>query len=160
MATSGKGKTLVADRRSPPVRKRTAVKAPKPRKKRRGLIARFFLFIWRIVWGILWRVSAVGAMVLGAAVLFFVMQLPPLDNQLDGRARGSVTMQDRNGDVFAWRGETFGGQMTAKTVSLNLLNAVVATEDKRFYQHFGISPRGIASCHPHQPGRRSWPAGG
>ncbi len=109
-------------------------------------MARFFLFIWSIIWSILWRVSAVGGLILGAAVLFFVAQLPPLDRQLDGRSRGSVTMQDRDGAVFAWRGETFGAQMTAKTVSLNLLNAIVATEDKRFYQHFGISPRGIASA--------------
>ncbi len=109
-------------------------------------MARFFLFIWSIIWSILWRVGAVGGLVLGAAVLFFVAQLPPLDRQLDGRSRGSVTMQDRDGAVFAWRGETFGAQMTAKTVSLNLLNAIVATEDKRFYQHFGISPRGIASA--------------
>jgi penicillin-binding protein 1A len=149
MASTSKGKTLVADRRYGGPSKRAPAKAPaprKPRKKKRGLMARFFLFIWSIVWSILWRVGAVGGLVLGAAVLFFVAQLPPLDKQLDGRSRGSVTMQDRDGAVFAWRGETFGAQMTAKTVSLNLLNAIVATEDKRFYQHFGISPRGIASA--------------
>ena len=145
MVTSGKGKTLVADRRSPAPR-RSAAKTVPPRRKKRGLFARFVLFLWRILWGIAWRVSAVGAMILVAAVLFFVAQLPPLDRQLDGRARGSVTMQDRNGAVFAWRGETFEGQMTAKTVSRNLLHAIIATEDKRFYRHLGISPRGIASA--------------
>ena len=148
MASSGKGKTLVADRRHAPA-KRAPARAPaprKPRKKKRGLVARVFLFIWAILWGILWRAGAVGATILGCAVLFFLVQLPPLDSQLDGRARGSVTMQDRDGAVFAWRGETFGEQMTAKTVSLNLLHAIIATEDKRFYQHFGISPRGIASA--------------
>ena len=65
---------------------------------------------------------------------------------LDGRAKGSVTLLDRNDTVFAWRGETFGGQITADTVSPYLLHAVIATEDKRFYQHFGVSPRGIASA--------------
>ena len=65
---------------------------------------------------------------------------------LDARARGSVTLLDRNGEVFAWRGEQFGGQITAATVSPNLRNAIIATEDKRFYRHFGISPRGIASA--------------
>lgn len=33
-----------------------------------------------------------------------------------------------------------------ETVSPHLRNAVVATEDKRFYSHWGISPRGIASA--------------
>ena len=75
MARSGKGKTLVADKRYDAPKKATP-KAPtqrKPRKKKRGLVARFFLFIWRIIWGILWRVTAVGGMVLGCAVLFFVV---------------------------------------------------------------------------------------
>jgi penicillin-binding protein 1A len=53
---------------------------------------------------------------------------------------------DRNGEVFAWRGETFGGQIDAASVSPNLLNAIVATEDRRFYWHAGVSPRGILSA--------------
>lgn len=151
MATSGKGKTLVADRRYPSAGKRAPAKSPSPRKaaprrKKRGVVARVLLFFWAIIWGIFWRASVVGASVLGCAILFFLVQLPPVTELLDGRARGSVTMLDRDGQTFAWRGETFDGQMTADTVSLNLKNAIVATEDKRFYQHFGISPRGIASA--------------
>ena len=110
------------------------------------MFARFFLFVWRVVWGIFWRTSAVGAMILGFAVLYFYAQLPPLSSLLDGRARGSVTLQDRDGAVYAWRGETYVGNVSADQVSPNLVNAVVATEDKRFYRHFGISPRGIVSA--------------
>ena len=57
-----------------------------------------------------------------------------------------MTLQDYRGDVFAWRGDQFGGMVTTETVSPHLHNAVVATEDKRFYNHFGLSPRGIASA--------------
>ena len=150
MATTGKGKPLVADRRptaGAKVARRPAAKSPvrRSRTPKRGLVARVVGFIWGILWGILWRLGVIGAMIVGCAVLYFLVQLPPLETLLDGRARGSVTLQDRDGAVFAWRGETFGGQ-TAETVSLNLLHAVIATEDKRFYQHFGISPRGIASA--------------
>jgi penicillin-binding protein 1A len=149
MATSGKGKPLVADRRptaaKPATRTASKPATRKPRAKKRGWIARFFLFLWALVWGIVWRVGAVTAMIVGCAVLYFFVQLPPLENLLDGRARGSVTLQDRTGAVYAWRGETFGG-LTADTASLNLVHAVIATEDKRFYRHFGISPRGIASA--------------
>jgi penicillin-binding protein 1A len=67
-------------------------------------------------------------------------------------------MLDRDGQVFAWRGEQFGGQITADTVSPHLKNAIIATEDRRFYRHFGISPRGIAGRHPDQPARRAQPA--
>ncbi len=157
MVTSKGGKgPLVADRRyargattAQPARKAVPPKPPrKPQRPRRrhGLIVGTILFFWRMIWSVLWRVTAVGALILGAIVMYFYAQLPPLTDLLDGRARGSVTMLDRSGEVFAWRGETFGGQITADTVSKYLHDAVVATEDKRFYWHMGISPRGIASA--------------
>jgi penicillin-binding protein 1A len=156
------GRPLVADRRyaSQPraggssngsgPRKPAAPKPRKPSRPRRvrrqhGLIVGFFVAIWRVVWGIAWRATAIGALLLGGVVFYFYAQMPPITELVDGRARGSVTMQDRNGEVFAWRGETFG-VIDADTVSPYLHDAVVATEDKRFYWHLGISPRGIASA--------------
>ena len=103
-------------------------------------------FLWRIVWGVVWRTGAVVALILGLATFYFHAQLPDYTGLLDGRNRGSVTLLDTNGQVFAWRGETFGGQTTAENVSPFLKSAVIATEDKRFYRHFGVSPRGIASA--------------
>ena len=143
---SGKGsgggpKKPASKKPSAPRRRRAA----RPRRQH-GFILGSFLFLWRVFWGITWRVSAVGALILGGFVWYYYAQLPALDELVDGRARGSVTMLDRNGEVFAWRGETFGGMVTAESVSPYLHDAVVATEDKRFYWHFGISPRGIASA--------------
>jgi 1A family penicillin-binding protein len=80
------------------------------------------------------------------AVGYQYVNLPEVSALLDGRARGSVTLLDEKGEVFAWRGDQFGGVVTTETVSRHLKNAIVATEDKRFYRHFGISPRGIASA--------------
>ena len=102
--------------------------------------------VTRLIWGIGWRVSALVGIALSVAVLFYAATMPPITSLLDGRSKGSVTLLDRDGAVFAWRGEQFGGQITAETVSPHLKNAVVATEDKRFYRHFGISPRGVASA--------------
>lgn len=145
---------MVADRRyGVPKTTRKAAAPPPPRKPRKsapkrqgGLIARFFGFLWRLIFGIIWRVTVVTALIFGGIVFYFYAQLPPVTDLLDGRARGSVTLLDRNDQVFAWRGETFGGQITAENVSPYLHDAVVATEDKRFYRHFGVSPRGIASA--------------
>jgi len=103
-------------------------------------------WLWHLIWGVAWRVGAVGALILAAFVFYFYAQMPPVNDMLDARARGSVTLLDRYDKVFAWRGETFGGQITARTVSPYLHDAVVATEDKRFYSHFGLSPQGIASA--------------
>ncbi len=107
---------------------------------------RFLNWVWRIVWGFTWRVGAVVALIVALAVGYIYTTLPEMNELLDGRARGSVTLLDRYDQVFAWRGDQFGGVVTANSVSPDLKNAVVATEDKRFYRHFGVSPRGIASA--------------
>src|SRR5690606_13682768 len=155
--TGGRKPPLVADRRygTQPKAAPKPKAAAKPRAARRPsrrapwparLAAGLFRAVWRVIWGIGWRIAAMGAIVTGLATLYFYAQLPPLEALIDARTRGSVTMLDREGQVFAWRGETFGGTITADTVSPDLKNAIVATEDKRFYRHLGISPRGIASA--------------
>ena len=155
MSNTGRKKPpLVAERRYP----KKTVAAPKkraaskrsPTKPKRGLIRRFmsaiFSWIFRIIWGIGWRLTLVCTLLLGLAVGYVSLTLPPVEQLFDGRARGSVTLLDASGSVFAWRGDQFGGAVTATSVSPHLKNAIIATEDKRFYQHFGLSPRGIASA--------------
>ncbi|NHB76332.1 transglycosylase domain-containing protein [Rhodobacter calidifons] len=168
MATGNRGRgPLVADKRYPSARAGASAgaatggprkpappkspKAPRGRTRRgrparqHGLIMGLFLALWRVLWGLVWRTTAIGLLVYGGIVGYFYAQLPEVDALIDGRARGSVTMLDRNGEVFAWRGETFG-MVTADSVAKVLHDAIVATEDKRFYWHLGISPRGIASA--------------
>lgn len=91
-----------------------------------------------LIWKFSWRLALAITLIVGGSVAYTAMTLPPMDEIVDGRTRGSVTLMDRNGDVFAWRGDQFGGVVTAETVSRHLHNAIVATEDKRFYWHFGI----------------------
>ncbi len=152
MSTSGKRKPRVVNtRKKKPATRRAAPKRRTRRTKPRGnLVTRIFRatfgWIWRLLWRLFWRGFAVVMLIVGLTVWYYYAQLPPVADLLDARTRGSVTMLDRNGDIFAWRGEQFGGNISADTVSPELKNAVVATEDKRFYRHFGVSPRGIASA--------------
>ena len=151
---SGGRKPATAKRTAKPTGKKATGKkttARKPARKRSGggqggFFRRLFRWIWRLIWGLTWRVGAIAALLLALAVGTVYTTLPDVNALLDGRARGSVTLLDRDGKVFAWRGDQFGGVITADTVSSHLKNAVVATEDKRFYRHFGVSPRGVASA--------------
>ncbi len=153
--SAGKKKTS-AKRSTKPSAKKAAPKKSAPRKTKRkqggkpagggGFIRRFFRWIFRLVWSLTWRLGAIAALLIALAVGLVYVTLPEVDTLLDGRARGSVTLLDRDGKVFAWRGDQFGGVITADTVSPHLKNAVIATEDKRFYRHIGVSPRGIASA--------------
>ncbi|CAM3394746.1 transglycosylase domain-containing protein [Paracoccus nototheniae] len=144
------GKSPVADKRSQP-----APAAATPRKVRRhkkprrggilGWIAGLVSLMWRIVWGSVWRLGMVVALILGAASAYFYVSLPEASDLFDGRARGSVTMLDRDGRVFAWRGETFGA-VDSDQIAPVLRQAVISAEDRRFFRHVGVSPRGIASA--------------
>lgn len=112
----------------------------------RGFAARLLRWVAGLIWAFSWRVGLVVSLIIAGFALFFAATLPPMGDLIDGRARGSVTLIDAEGEVFAWRGDQFGGMITTDTVSPYLRDAVIATEDKRFYRHFGISPRGIASA--------------
>ena len=130
-AASGSG----GGTRKPPAAKTKS--APRRRPPKRNPVTGFFggilRWIMRVIWGIGWRVAFLLAIVIGSVTLFFYQKLPDVTALLDARARGSVTLLDRNGQVFAWRGETFGGQIDAASVSPNLLNAIVATEDRKIF---------------------------
>ncbi|MFT4961020.1 MAG: penicillin-binding protein 1A [Paracoccaceae bacterium] len=151
-----KAKTIKAKPASKPRAKPVSKTRAKPRKRTssggggRGPIRRalraVMMWILRVVWWVTWRVGLVVSLVLGTAVGYQYSKLPDVGAQLDGRAKGSVTLLDRNGDVFAWRGDQFGGVVTTDSVSPFIKHAIVATEDKRFYRHFGVSPRGVASA--------------
>jgi len=171
--TSGRGRgPLVADRRysGTVARKPAKKKAPRkasPRKakpgwslfgrrkktraapRRRGVIGWLlmpFRIVLRALWAVSWRMGVLVGLFLVAAVSYHYSKLPEYQTLLDGRNQGSVTLLDRAGKTFAWRGDQFGGVVTAETVSPHLKNAIVATEDKRFFRHFGVSPRGVASA--------------
>mgnify|MGYP006209136427 FL=1 len=86
------------------------------------------------------------ALIASITVFYYKINLPPVSEMLDARAKGSVTLLDKNKEIFAWRGEQFGEIAQANKISIHLKNAILAVEDKRFYNHFGISPRGIAGA--------------
>ncbi len=151
---AGKPKARSAKKTTKPAARK---RAPARRGKRGGkgggfggrimaAIRRLFRWILGLIWAAVWRVGLVCSVLLAGAVGYIYMDLPELSALLDGRARGSVTLLDREGQVFAWRGDQFGGVVTAQSVSPHLKNAIIATEDKRFYRHFGVSPRGVASA--------------
>ena len=143
---SGKAKPIKTRK---PAAKTSRKKPVRKRAKRTGILAffgRVFRMLLRLVWGFTWRVGVISALILGGMIAYVHSNLPEVTALLDGRARGSVTMLDQDGDVFAWRGDQFGGVVTTDTVSPHLKNAIIATEDKRFYSHFGVSPRGVASA--------------
>ena len=110
------------------------------------LLRKISFLILKVIWSFFWRISFIVFLGLSIAVSYYYLGLKEFDNLLDERSRGSVTLQNNAGEFFAWRGDNFSENLTSNNISPHLKNAVLATEDRRFYEHFGISPRGIASA--------------
>ena len=89
------------------------------------------------------NVSVIVSVILFTAVVNYVNKLPPIEELLDDRKRGSVTLLDRNNEVFAWRGNQFGGILKSNVLNPVLHDAIISVEDRTFYSHYGVSLRGI-----------------
>ena len=83
--------------------------------------------------------AVIVSVILLIAVVNYVNKLPPIEELLDDRKRGSVTLLDRNNEVFAWRGNQFGGILKSNVLNPVLHDAIISVEDRTFYSHYGVS---------------------
>ena len=110
------------------------------------MLQKISFFFLKAIWRFFWRTSLIVFLGMSIAVSYYYLGLKEFESLLDERSRGSVTLENNMGEFFAWRGDNFSENLTANNISPHLKNALLATEDRRFYTHFGISPRGIASA--------------
>ena len=130
---------MAPGRRSPSSRR--------PQRRRKGPLARLrraairhpYLFkalrfaLLASIWGII---------VLGGAAVYHVSRVPdPILATLDDRPP-NVTILAADGTVLAERGLR-RGHIRVDVLPKHLIAAVTATEDRRFYHHFGIDPVGL-----------------
>ncbi len=116
-----------------PVRK----KSGKGVKSRRGLALAGLLFTNALAALIL--LGAVGAGVLG----FFALDLPAVDEAVLTR-RPNIKVVDANSWEIASFGDIYGPAIDLRKLPPHVPGAVIAVEDRRFYEHHGVDPRGLA----------------
>jgi penicillin-binding protein 1A len=99
-----------------------------------------------VFWALKWTTVAAlwGGILIGAVLVWYAYQLPSLSAISDLERSPSVTLLSRDGEVFATFGHVYGEPVTIATLPPALIQAVLATEDRRFYDHHGIDLRGIA----------------
>jgi penicillin-binding protein 1A len=107
-----------------------------PRRRRR----RWPWFLLR--WGL---VSASWATLLGVVFLgWLIYDLPDVSRLNEIRKQPSVTLLADDGEVIATYGDLYGATVQLNDLPRYLPQAVLATEDRRFYGHFGLDPIGLA----------------
>ncbi len=105
-----------------------------------GWLARFLRV--GIHWGLV--VLVWGVIATGFVVAWYAYDLPDVDKQLAATRRPSVTVLGADGSVLATYGDLYGIPVSVSQLPAALPAAVLATEDRRFYRHFGLDLIGLA----------------
>ena len=121
-----------APRRPPPAR---PSRRPPRRRGRRSLLGRLArLGLLLLLW----------CAILGSGVLaYFAFTLPDTSQLGIGERRPSITILAQDGSTLGTFGDLFGEPVSLREMSSYLPQAVIATEDRRFYGHFGIDLIGL-----------------
>jgi penicillin-binding protein 1A len=85
--------------------------------------------------------AAVG---FGALIAWYAYDLPDFDELYIVERKSSMTLKAADGLVLATYGDLYGEHQPLKSLPPHLPQALLATEDRRFYSHFGIDPLGLA----------------
>jgi penicillin-binding protein 1A len=88
--------------------------------------------------------AAAGTLVLGFAAVMVYPTLPSLEVLTDYRPKIPLRVYSADGDLIGEFGEERRAVVKLEQVPKTLVNAILAAEDERFYQHGGVDYLGVA----------------
>lgn len=123
----------------------TGTRRPRASTRRRrpaigGIWRRSLKAVLRL--GVLAGIWGIAALVILLA--YEATQLPDISNLASMTRPGGVRLVSSDGREFASYGAQHGRPVQAKQLPKALINALLATEDRRFHDHYGVDPISIA----------------
>ena len=101
--------------------------------------------------GVLWPIfkwtltaSVWGLIMLGGVLAYYAYDLPDVSEALTAERRATITVKSADGTTLAQLGDLYGSPVRLRDLPPALPMAIMATEDRRFYWHFGIDVIGLA----------------
>ncbi|PPE03363.1 transglycosylase domain-containing protein [Holospora curviuscula] len=86
--------------------------------------------------------SVWGSLALGAVIIWFGYDLPSIEDITKLHRDPHILIKDRQGNILGSYGNFYGTTINVKKMKPYLVQALLATEDRRFFYHFGIDPIG------------------
>ncbi|MBB42661.1 MAG: penicillin-binding protein [Rhodospirillaceae bacterium] len=84
-----------------------------------------------------------ATLLFGGILSWYAWSLPNPEELTTSLRRPSVTVIGADGSVLAAYGDLYGDKVDYKDIPPFLIQAVIATEDRRFFNHYGIDAFGI-----------------
>jgi penicillin-binding protein 1A len=107
-----------------------------PHKRKRQIWRKLFIYLTSIAFVV------VAAMM--CTYFYMNAQLPDVSKLKDIHLQEPMRILDSQGGLIAQYGEKRRIPLTFQEIPKPLINAVLATEDARFYEHLGVDPVGLA----------------
>ncbi len=99
-------------------------------------------FVFLLVTKWLFVLSIWLTLLLGTTAIWAFINLPETESIKITR-QPSITFLDREGRILASYGDIYGQSIKYEQLPKYLIDAVIVTEDRRFFNHFGIDYKGI-----------------
>lgn len=123
-------------KRGPRPSQKKASVAQEPRDKPRSSL------LWKLTYAVI-VVTIWGGIGLAGMFAFFAQDLPSTAGLFTRGNSQAITLVDVHGKIIARRGRLSGDFVSTADLPAHVSNAVIASEDRRFYSHFGIDPWGL-----------------
>ena len=94
------------------------------------------------VWG--GALALLGAIFLGTAVIFTMRELPDFDSLKSSQNGQMIVVRARDGSELVSLGPSYGKWLPYDQLPRVMRDAIVSVEDRRFRQHPGVDPLGLA----------------
>lgn len=117
-------------------KKSTKRKSTKKSANKRGVFGT--LIKWGFVAG-LW-----GAIALSLLIAWYAADLPDVTKAMVFERRPTIIIKASDGTILDRYGDIKGESVAIEDLPTHLIYAILATEDRRFYEHFGLDLKGIA----------------
>lgn len=88
--------------------------------------------------------SVWGLILVGIGTVYIAWDLPDVDEAIAATRKPTIRVVTRDGIELARRGDRYGAPVRLEEMPPQLPQAIIATEDRRFYDHWGVDPIGIA----------------
>lgn len=85
-----------------------------------------------------------GGIAVSLLVLYYALTLPDISKLGVVQKKPSITIVDEKNNVLSANGDLYGEYITFNEMPPHLVQAVIATEDRRFFHHFGVDVFGLA----------------
>ena len=97
----------------------------------------------RALWVVMVRLAMAGFIVLGILTMVAASRLPDIHALETIKKQQGITIETEDGHIIANYGDVYGTYLPYDKLPKQLVQAVIATEDRRFFEHHGVDVWGI-----------------